>query len=113
MHELSIAQSIVALAEEQAQNHKASVIEELELEIGCLAGVERKSLDFALKSAIKGSLLEHARIVRHYIPGEGRCGECDAIFPMSGIIWQCPLCGSWLVNIIRGRELRVKSLTVK
>jgi hydrogenase nickel incorporation protein HypA/HybF len=39
MHELSIAQSIVELAEEQARNHQARCVEELELEIGSLAGV--------------------------------------------------------------------------
>ena len=35
MHELSIAQSIV----QQAREHHSSQIEEVELEIGCLAGV--------------------------------------------------------------------------
>ena len=38
MHELSIAQSIVQLSE-QAREHHSSQIEEVELEIGCLAGV--------------------------------------------------------------------------
>lgn len=40
MHELSIARSIVELVEEQADNRGASVVEELELEIGHLSGVE-------------------------------------------------------------------------
>ena len=42
MHELSIAQSIVQLSEQQAREHHSSQIEkieEVELEIGCLAGV--------------------------------------------------------------------------
>ena len=39
MHELSIAQSIVQLSEQQAREHRSSQIEEVELEIGCLAGV--------------------------------------------------------------------------
>ena len=40
MHELSIAQSIVQLSEQQAREHHSSQIEEVELEIRCLAGVE-------------------------------------------------------------------------
>ena len=55
MHELSIARSIVELVEEQADNRGASVVEELELEIGHLSGVEIQTLAFALDSAIKGS----------------------------------------------------------
>ena len=77
MHELSIARSIVELVEEQADNRGASVVEELELEIGHLSGVEIQTLEFALDSAIKGSKLEKARIIRHYIEGEGTSGEVD------------------------------------
>ena len=40
MHEMSIAQSIVELAEEQARSRHSEAVEELELEIGRLAGVE-------------------------------------------------------------------------
>ena len=73
MHELSIARSIVELVEEQADNRGASVVEELELEIGHLSGVEIQTLAFALDSAIKGSKLEKARIIRHYIESCPRC----------------------------------------
>lgn len=71
MHEMSIAQSIVDLAEEQARNRGSLAVEELELEIGRLAGVELQTLAFALESAVKGSMLEQATIVRHIIEGEG------------------------------------------
>jgi hydrogenase nickel incorporation protein HypA/HybF len=63
MHELSIAYSIVELAEEQASSRNASEIEEIELEIGQLAGVEIQTLTFALQSVVKGTRLEKARIV--------------------------------------------------
>ena len=39
MHELSIAQSIVQLSKQQAPGQHSSQIKEVELEIGCLAGV--------------------------------------------------------------------------
>lgn len=113
MHELSIAQSIVDLAEEQAAGHGASVIEELELEIGRLAGVELQTLEFALDSAVKGSKLENARIVRHYVDGEGRCSDCEKSFPLSTLFAPCPECGSWCIYITKGKELRVKSIVVK
>ena len=113
MHELSIAQSIVELAEKEAQNHGANTIEELELEIGALAGVDRMALEFALDSAIKGSRLEDARIICQRIAGEGRCGDCENVFPVENLFTACPVCGSYAVKIIKGKELRIKSLVVK
>ena len=105
MHELSIARSIVELVEEQADNRGASVVEELELEIGHLSGVEIQTLEFALDSAIKG--------IRHYIEGEGQCSDCETIFPMNALFSPCPHCGSYLVKILKGKELRVKSIVIK
>ncbi|MDR2947847.1 MAG: hydrogenase maturation nickel metallochaperone HypA [Dysgonomonas sp.] len=113
MHELSIAQSIVELAEQQARSHKATAIEELELEIGSLAGVELQSLEFALESSVKGTMLNDARIVRHDIKAEGRCGDCETEFPVETLFSPCPKCGSYAVKIIRGKELRIKSIVVK
>ena len=104
MHELSIAQSIVELAEREARNHHAISIEELELEIGALAGIDPVALDFALESAIKGSLLENARIVRRQITGEGRCGDCGNLFPVENLFTACPVCSSYAVKIIKGKE---------
>jgi len=113
MHELSIAQSIVEIAEQQALNHHSASIEELELEIGALAGIEWIALEFALESSIKGTILENARIVRQQIDGEGRCGDCENVFPVKNLFTACPVCGSYAVKIIKGKELRIKSIVVK
>ena len=113
MHELSIAQSIVQLSEQQAREHHSSQIEEVELEIGRLAGVELQTLEFAMESAVKGTLLEKAKIIRHYIDGEGQCSECETVFPVGNLFSPCPNCGSYLVNITKGRELRIKSIVIK
>ena len=113
MHELSIAQSIVALAEQQAHEHNATQVEEVVLEIGRLAGVELQTLMFALESAVKGTGLENARIVRHDIDGEGLCGDCDTLFPVEVLFSPCPHCGSYCVEIRKGRELRIQSIVIK
>ena len=73
MHELSIARSIVELVEEQADNRGASVVEELELEIGHLSGVEIQTLEFALDSAIKGSKLENKAFIGKMVSQSLHC----------------------------------------
>ena len=113
MHELSIAQSIVQLSEQQAREHHSSQIEEVELETGCLAGVELQTLEFAMESAVKGTLLEKAKIIRRYVDGEGQCCDCETVFPIGNLFSPCPNCGSYLINITNGRELRIKSIVIK
>ena len=113
MHELSIAQSIVELAEREARNHRAVSIEELELEIGDLAGIDWLALEFAMESAVKDTILENARVIRQRVAGEGRCGDCENQFPMENLFSACPFCGSYMVKIIKGKELRIKSLMIK
>lgn len=113
MHELSIAQSIIQLAEQQARRNNASEIEEIELEIGSLSGVEIHSLEFALQSSVKGTLLSNSRIIRHDIVAEGRCGDCEKVFSVDTLFSPCPYCQSYCVKIIKGKELRIKSIVIK
>ena len=66
-----------------------------------------------MESAVKGTLLEKAKIIRHYIDGEGQCSDCEAVFPVGNLFSPCPDCGSYLINITKGRELRIKSIVIK
>jgi len=123
MHELSIALSIVELAERHAREHAprehnapagkpAPAIEEIELEVGALAAIDIPSLDFALESAVKNTLAENAKITRHIIPGAGVCDACGARVPMETLAQPCPRCASWQLRPTRGEELRVKSIII-
>lgn len=112
MHELSIALSIIDLVEAEARRNGSSRVQEVELEIGTLAGVEIQTLEFALDSAVRGTLLEDAKIVRIYIEGTGFCNDCNSSFPVSSLFSPCPDCGSYCVKIIKGKELRVKSIVI-
>jgi len=112
MHELSIALSIVELAERHARERHAARIEEIELEIGALAAIDTSALDFALESAVKNTRAENARIVRRVIPGEGICENCGARVPMETLCQPCPRCALWQLRPSRGKELRVKSIVV-
>lgn len=112
MHELSIAQSIVELVEKEARRNGSDTVLEVELEIGTLAGIELQTLDFALGSAVKNTMLEHARIVKQYIQGVGHCSDCEASFAVTTLLSPCLHCGSYCVRIVKGKELRVKSIVV-
>ena len=112
VHEFSIAMSIVDLSVEYAKRDNACVVKEVEVEVGELSGIVVGALEFALESAVKNTLLERAGIRIRLVPGKARCSKCQHEYPVSELYTECPQCGSGFPEIIQGKELRVKSLTV-
>jgi hydrogenase nickel incorporation protein HypA/HybF len=112
MHELSIVMSILDIATREMQKADAEVVEEIELDIGRLSGVEPDAFDFAWQQAIKGTPLAQAERRINYIPGQARCMECNAEFPIEQYFDPCPVCGEHLLDIKSGKELRVKTILV-
>ena len=112
MHELSISMSIVDLANKEATKHQASAIEEIELDIGCLSGIDMDSFDFAWQQAIKRTILESAKRKVNRIEGKARCSDCETFFRMEQFYDSCPNCNSHLTEIVSGKELKIKSLVL-
>lgn len=112
MHELSIVMSIVDIAQNQAREAHATVIEEIELDIGTLSGIEMDALDFAWQEGVRTTMLEKANRKINRIEGKAACLDCVNTFTIEHYYDACPECGGHLINIIQGKELRVKSLVV-
>jgi hydrogenase nickel incorporation protein HypA/HybF len=113
MHEFAIAVDIVDIATRTAREEQATSIKEIEVEIGQLSGVVMEALEFSLEAAVKGTLLEEARRKLVPIPGRARCRQCSQEYDTDSLLNPCPDCGACAPDIIRGRELRVKSLIVE
>ena len=110
MHEMSIAMSIVKIAEEEASKAEVSHFAAIDLEIGTLAGIEFDALEFVWEVAVQKTVLEKAERRIKKIPAKARCGDCERVYSLEFIHDNCPDCGSFLKTIIQGKELRVKSL---
>ena len=110
MHELSIVMNIVQIAEEQVQKNNAQSIDQIELEIGTMAGIEFESLDFVWEVAVKNTVLSGATRMINRIQARARCMECGYEFPVIEPFQPCPACQGYLNEFIQGKELRVKSL---
>ena len=113
MHELSIAMSIIEIAEENAKREDARRITEIELDIGTQSGVVLEALDFAMQAAVKGTMLENADVKINTIPARAQCTRCQHRFFVSDLFSACPKCGHPFCEVTQGRELRVKSLKVE
>ncbi len=112
MHELSIVMGIIEIAEEELKKAGKERVTLIELEIGSLSGVELEALDFAWEPAVRGTVLEQAERKIDYIEARAVCVDCNSSFKIEHIYDNCPVCGSYLKNIVKGKELRVKALEV-
>ena len=112
MHELSLTQSLVAIAEEHARRAGATVIREVVLEVGALSGAIPEALEFAFDVCSKGTLAEGAALTIRCVPGSGSCAACAAQSPCDTLTAVCPHCGALAFAIDRGTELRVLELEI-
>lgn len=113
MHELSIIHSILETAEQELRRRgEGYTVESIELEIGELAGVEISTVEFLWPAAVGQTVLENAGCSITRMPGTAQCHDCGASFTLQQYFDPCPDCGSHLLHITGGEELRIKSLTL-
>jgi hydrogenase nickel incorporation protein HypA/HybF len=112
MHELSIVMSILEIATREAEKEQAQMIEEIELDIGCLSSIDMDAFDFAWEQAVKDTILEKAGKTINRIMGKAKCCRCETVFPVQNLYDTCPVCGVSGSIILQGKELRVKSIVI-
>lgn len=112
MHEMSIAMNIIDIATEYAEKEKVLKVHEIEIEVGKLSGVEIDALTFALKTATLGTILENSKTQIVLLDGLANCLDCGQDIKIENLYTSCPNCGGYKLNIIAGKNLRIKSLSV-
>lgn len=111
MHETSVAEKIVTTAIEIAQSNHATQILSLHLRLGELAGIEEKTLRFALEVACNGTMAQGCRVDIERVPGRFRCWTCSQ--ERGGDLYDlCPACGNLGGDILAGREFRIVAIDV-
>lgn len=113
MHELSIALGIVDIAEKEVRKAQAIKVDEIELLIGSLSGVELDALNFVWPSAVQDTVLAKAKKSIQYKEAKAKCLECETIFPVENAYDNCPKCGSYFKDVFQGKELKVKRLILE
>ena len=114
MHELSIALSLVQIAEEAARRAEAEHVTEVHIVVGALSGAVPEALQFAYDVAARGTLLEGSRLVIESLPVAIYCDGCEAERELPGIqSFHCPVCGIPSGLVVRGKELELRALEVE
>jgi hydrogenase nickel incorporation protein HypA/HybF len=114
MHELSIAMSIVEMAEEETERRGGSRVNAVHLKLGALAGVVKEALLSSYALASEGTDLQGSRLVIEEIPLVVYCPKCLAPRTLDSVQWfVCPECKSPVSDVIHGRELQVFALEIQ
>lgn len=112
MHEMSMAISIIEIAISEAEKAQARTINEIEVEVGELAGVMLESLSFCLEAAARSTMAETATFALIPAPGIGYCLACRQEVKINEFPAQCNDCGGFGVKITAGTELKIRSISI-
>lgn len=112
MHELSIVESILALALRKAEKASARRILRIDLVVGDYTGVVDDAVEFYFGFLAKNTIASGARINCTHVPGQLRCRDCDILFPLQQRAYCCPTCAGTRVEIVGGRELYIEDMEV-
>lgn len=108
MHEMAITQSLVDAVCEHAAGR---TVHSVTIAVGTLCAVVPDAMRFCFELATEGTVAAGARLEIEVVPGKAVCRGCGAESALVDLILLCP-CGSADLDVISGRELRIRSMEV-
>jgi hydrogenase nickel incorporation protein HypA/HybF len=108
MHELGIAQEIVAIVAEHAGESKVTRVL---LEIGRHALILPDSIRFCFDLCSEGTVAQGARLEIREVPGLARCRECGQEVALEEPFGLCA-CGSADLQWLSGDEIKIKEMEI-
>jgi hydrogenase nickel incorporation protein HypA/HybF len=112
MHELSIMQSALSMALEQAKVAGAERVHVIRLRVGALSGVVPDALEFAFEALVPGTAAEGAALAIENVPARFWCGTCSREFQADDLFAECPDCHQASGEVRAGRELELASMEI-
>ncbi len=114
MHELSIAMSIVELAQEESELRGGPLIAAVHLKLGALSGVAKEALLSAYEMACEDTPLKGSQLIIEEVPVIVFCPACQVQRPLHSIqLFCCGECGTPTSEIVQGKELEVVALEME
>ena len=111
MHEISIMQSTLALADEHLRKASRTRIHCIRLRVGLLSGVVPEALEFAFDMLKKGTPAEEATLEIERDAGLFFCPGCNEETRRDSIQFECPVCGG--IMSLRGGGTDLELLQMK
>ena len=107
MHEMSIAQSLVEVLQEEMITHKVTNLKSVRLQVGQMSAVVPDSLAFCFEIITAGTNLQGAELIMEVVPLTARCQECGRSFAVEKHVFACPHCDGAKIDVVAGQELSI------
>ena len=104
---MSLAESILKIAQEVAAENQAKKISAIGLKLGAMAGVEVDALNFSFDILKKNTIAENSALKINRVSIQAQCNQCNKIFTVESYNFFCPECDGILI-LKSGRELLVE-----
>jgi hydrogenase nickel incorporation protein HypA/HybF len=112
MHEMSLAQNIVNIVEEEMSSHGINKIEAINIITGKLSAIVPDHLSICFKILTENTNLSETLLNIEVIPICYTCFKCKKDFTSEELIFHCIYCNEQNPVIIAGKELTVQSIEV-
>jgi hydrogenase nickel incorporation protein HypA/HybF len=113
MHEYSLAKNIIEIVTESAAKHNGKKVVEVVMEIGDLSGVMPEALKSALYTLVQATRFSETIFRCEKKKGKARCCDCGQFIEIEEFVTSCPHCQSFNIEIVQGKELNVKTITIE
>ncbi|WP_213992144.1 hydrogenase maturation nickel metallochaperone HypA [Sodalis sp. dw_96] len=113
MHELTLCQNALELAEQHARRHGARRVTAVWMEIGTLSCVEENALRFCFDIVCNETLAKGCQLHLTWLKAQAKCLDCDKRVAIAGYHEGCPECGGFRLWIESGDSLRITQIEVE
>ena len=113
MHEMSLCEGVLHVIEAEARAQHFRRVRQVCLEVGALACVEPEAMYFSFDAVTRGTLAQGAKLKIVRVAGEAWCLGCACAVSVGRRYEHCPGCGSVLLQLTGGEELKITSLEVE
>lgn len=112
MHEMSIAESVMSIIDEEVAKNNGKRAVRVLLVIGKLSTIVPESLIFCINANKEGTVFQDAEFAIEEIPGKGYCEECDKEYEVGPHQFFCEVCEN-VLEVRGGTELLIKELEIE
>lgn len=110
---MAVTENILGIALRHADEAGATRVQSIQLKIGDLASIVDDSVQFYWDLLSKGTLCEGSVLEFTRIPSLIKCMDCHHEYGLKTGLSPCPKCGSIHIQVIRGEEFFVESITIE
>ena len=112
MHEMSIAQNLIEIIQEEMTKHNVNTLRSVRLNIGQMSAIVPDALSFCFEVIVAGTELEGTKLIMDIIPLKGYCDACKNEFLIEDYAFACTFCESSNIETLAGQDLSVVEMEV-